>query len=242
MIARLISLFFITFAQSANAQEQKVPSELPANGTELFRGLLNLAGIEPATPDEPYAVRGQPNQLFQNRIIIVYGKPKTATQDKSIRSLIALTTSVGGSVLFATGEKYDLSSIHLQTFQKRILFTGLGFYGDSPLTPDELPREQKHECPFVSSKPFGFENLVRPDTSADWNPFRGFARIATRRPGVITEVNNTEYWPGDTLAYLPPGCRTSRFGQTIPTKATFARKASARARRRSKRTRRVTVR
>jgi hypothetical protein len=242
MIARTLSLILVACSLiPATAQdrepEQKVPPELPANGTELFRGLLHFHKIQPFDPENMPR-----NQIIMSGqiIVIIYGTP-TADAELKLRNYSA------NPALIAIDHPYNLTRITSQ-FGYRIATPGLQFFGKA-WTPDSLMPEQRPDCPIVSSQPFGLFNLGRQSEADAWNPFAGFARIATNRPASLVAYPTPEWnrvkgrdvtrrgpvaglaqaadeRPANqlhALAYLPPDCKTGgENGRILPNDHVFA--------------------
>lgn len=212
MIRVWISLLIL--ASPAWGQEQKAPPELPPRGTEIFRGLLNFAGIKPYFPNQKeLTTLAQRNQI----ILIVYGAPVDNRNDIEIRTFAGNPTQ-----LIAWNTDYDVSNVTFLFRNRGIMTPGLKCFVDD-FTPESLVPSERPNCPFVSSKPYGIEWLLKDDPSPSWNPFRGFGHIATNRPASIGKVISSWQMADHTLAYLPKQCRVgNQRGQILPPNNSFA--------------------
>lgn len=214
MIARIlagVSVIVLTVPATAQEQEPKAIPPLPARGTELFRGLLNFNKIEPV-PIGTHPAQAE----YKRTILIVYGAPKSRRQELEIASHAGY-----GAVLVAIRTEYDLGNLSPVLRQDYAIVTpGLTCRSET-VTPESLTDEQRFQCPFVNSKPYGPLWLFRDDPSPPWNPFRGLGKIATREPASLAKVFPRRTSPFVPLAHLPLQTR-DRNGQPLPEDQPFA--------------------
>jgi hypothetical protein len=216
MIARILALLLIAvsvvpaLAQDKDDKqpEQKVPRELPAKGTELFRGLLHFHKIKPLREGEASRSAG-PAQT----VLFIHGLPQTREQLLIIRQYAnsALT-------IIASGEQYTPSDLAPRVLHDYDVATPGLICPTKHLTPESLHQSQWRDCPFVKSTPFDWTSL-QGDTTPAWNPFRGLGQIATRSPASLRKYRN----PGSfvPLAFLPNSC-VDRNGEPLPAGQPFA--------------------
>lgn len=152
------------------------PAELPPNGTEIFRGLLDVNGIE------PWNSTGQRMPTAaENILVIVYGDP--GPQATNIRNLVGSYHAV-----MALRGPYDLGQIILGSKDR---ITDTEFVGTDPrTTPDSLPDPQREQCPFLVPEASG-NPLDRLEANPN-NPFAAYPRIATRQPSMIRRAARNE--------------------------------------------------
>lgn len=152
------------------------PAELPPNGTEIFRGLLEVNGIKPWNSSG----QGMPTAA-ENILVIVYGDP--GPQAGTIRNLVGSYHAV-----VALRGPYDLDQIVLGSKDR---MTDTEFMATEPATkPEVLPDPQGQQCPFVV--PLASANLLDRLESSSRNPFGPFTRIATRQPSMIRRAPRNE--------------------------------------------------
>lgn len=211
-------------ADAEDAQE-KPPLQLPATGTELFRGLLHFNKIKPYRPDlndvdAINSISGSNARI----VLIVHGLPRDPRLQQMVRIkqfANAIRQHCPTSVtLIAVGEEFHLSEIAPNVVRDYILATPGLTCTQQHLTPESLHSTQWQECPFVKSTPFDFTGLAQGDTTPEWNPFRGFGRIATRHPA---SLQKRRPYPDSfvPLAYLPNSC-VDQIGVKIPPGLPFA--------------------
>jgi hypothetical protein len=189
-LARLYSLVTAALLLApafARAQlpEDRDPVTISTGGTELFRGLLDHAGIKPITQAELISLN-----RFDDVILISFGT--TATRDaRGVGPLTHITPASGrGSALIATDTLTTLKSSADRDFfvagdQVRCLNSG-------------STHSDKDYCPYVVPVGGDFPNETQ-------SLFRGLNRIATNRPSYLV----TNGLGGDiqhVLARLPGDC------------------------------------
>ena len=220
MIARILALTLVAvsfapaFAQEREntAADQKVPLELKANGTDLFRGLLHFNKITPLREGMVTRPAGAARM-----VLIIYGLPQTNEQLAEISrySNSALT-------IIAVSEECNLTRLAPNVRHEYGVATPGLTCTQKYLTPESLHATQWRDCPFVKSTPIDFAGIVPIDTTPEWNPFRGFGRIATRHPASLRKLNQNPSISSVALAYFMPNSCLDRNGKTLPPGQPFA--------------------
>jgi hypothetical protein len=177
--ALLLGLAWLGSAVLGRAQDEPpTKGRLPANGSELFRALLDYAGVKPSPagrfPD------------YRDKIVIVYGRP--GRQDLDVVQNAARSAILkGGAVLILTDQDLDLST-GTNPFEGKFLPTG----GASVFAVRATVRNQSKcfrnlpECPLVSPAPhvqLPVGGLL--PAIVDQNPFDGLQHVATNKPGLL---------------------------------------------------------
>ncbi len=180
---------WLSFAAVARGQDEPAgqPVNLPPSGSQLFRALLDFAGVSPVdnqTMSRP--------ALISKTIVIVYGAPKNAILAKMVQDEVRHVLLRGGNVLIATDKEIVLADYLPNNA------------GDAYLLSADVRDPIKclpgyPECPFVS--PGLALNLEGPVTP-EQNPFAGLNKVATNRPGAIFVSRGR---PVPRLAYFHEG-------------------------------------
>ncbi|HSQ58714.1 MAG TPA: hypothetical protein VLM40_23535 [Gemmata sp.] len=193
-----------TRAQQPAQPKQKI--EIPADGTELFRALLDRKGIKPVREAEIWQSR------YDDLILIVLGSHAPRNQfDPAVSCTTALRG--GGAVLIASDSLFPLMSS--VTPNVGVIQGSIQNNRIVCLTPGSNLRGMA-DCPFVVPV-VGNDVWRGPEEDSDAaKVFSGLSQVATNQPSNI-QVGT---WGGHikfALARFPAGSRWVNFdGQTRP--------------------------
>ncbi len=204
-------------AQASVGGRPAVPS-VPATGTELFRGLLHLHKIKPATLVE----LNTPEIEYRNLIVVVLGRsnPTDTRHNYNAAPLVREVLQAGGAVLIAAKEQADLAPF-FPAPPPDLRVTGERVFGanpsatldQDPANPFVVPRKQ----PKVG---LGGFNIDFP--GPQWGPFDGVDRVATNSPGILVLGRKSRYVT-DELAGYPSFCKVGgSAGQQVGPDQLFA--------------------
>jgi hypothetical protein len=216
--AALLALLTLpTHALAQRGGESASKGNLPGEGSELYRYLLDLAGVRPVTQQEGFRLnRGNSSDV----ILVVIGKTQkdVFVCGKEADTWLDEIPRGGGSVLF-------LSESGQQFFQppnaRERQFVTLN--GARVVAPQTVPRyANRPECPFVVPVVRSDEQLTPlPLPDALGGLFRDLDRVTTNGPGYFfTDLPGPEY--RFRLARLPHGCTLQFDPQPLPRNAMFA--------------------
>lgn len=192
----------------ANAQQPSAvqPITVRGDGTEFFRGLLDLRGIKPVSERELRLLAGQPAQWDDVILIILgdrYGAPNSGRIDPYAYLPMA---SARGGVLIATDSGLNIQSSNLTTLSgdgERVICRSA-----------RVTHRGEAECPYLV--PFEYDSQKE-----TLQVFRGLKRIATNSPSFLT----TNGWGGEfqqPLAHFPPNCSYRLRERPLPARSIFA--------------------
>jgi hypothetical protein len=170
-VAILLLAAWIVPAGPASAQDpppDERPINLPPNGTQLFRALLDFRDVKPA--ENPHDAT--------RKIVVVYGKPDTVDGIRTVLTAMSVAKVSGGAVVVLTDQSWFLGEGPILAFPA--IFARATAV-DTPARFLNFP-----DCPYVVPTEQGFQiingQLVR---GSDTNPFSGLTSVATNRPGVV---------------------------------------------------------
>jgi hypothetical protein len=158
---------------------QQQPVTIPAGGTELFRALLDRAGIQPVTAREVGNMWGGSDDL----IVVVIGSPHALDWQRDPLRWARNAVAAGGAALIATDSTAQV--FRAADNQPAATFVGNGVWANAasshhndagcpyavPVSPDEVLRDGQKPGPV-------------------WNLFRGLNKLATNQPTHIVMGNN----------------------------------------------------
>lgn len=186
-------------AQPPAGQQSQAP-ELPALGSEAFRGLFRFHGVEPVLPvqitDRDYA----------DLIVVVLGQPglrRAGSVDPAPFAKEALDN--GGAVLVAIEGAASLSGYFPAA-------TDVGVTGQIVTDPDRRAvYADQPNCPLVAPRqPSELEKILwQVNPASEWGLFLGIDGLATNQPGVL-RVRSESRYVHSKLAGYPPTARVGR--------------------------------
>ncbi len=202
-------------AQRNRPQVQPPPQpvvQIPASGTELFRGLLLKADIEPVTRNDLRNFN-EHSEL----IVIVFGTPvpfNVFDQNPESLQRARRVIAAGGAALIASDVQLPIYASGQTPFNDNPIgqFTGL-----SVVTDANDSHKPFDTCPYVV--PVSPEELRQPKLKPGpvWGLFRGLSKVATNQPTTIqlTRYLREYQYP---LAVLPKSATDAANGQQLPSR------------------------
>jgi hypothetical protein len=164
------ALFLVAAPAGAqpNPAPEKEPVQIPAGGTELFRGLLDRAGIKPVTERELMRM-----SRFDDVILISFGPTSRFNQGLSPQAYLSSVKDGGGAVLIAN----DTMQAPWVTGWQNTYITG-----ERVQCPDATAI---HTNQFGSHSTCPYVVPIATDDAAASGIFKGLKRVATNSPSFI---------------------------------------------------------
>jgi len=200
--AAAVWIAFLLSSSSGTAQpkdDERPPVSLPANGSELFRGLLSFHKIEPLKAGE---LR---NADYSKLIVVVMGLPTRNDPKLDLSFHVRETLQAGGSVLLAADGSGPLASY----FPRRQ--SSLALTGETVFEPDESHALVENGwCPFARpTTPSPLDLLLwerqKQSPGPEWTLFAGLNRIATNVPHALRLPSRPTRYDRYALARFPSG-------------------------------------
>jgi hypothetical protein len=215
LLAGLLSLANLAGGQSPRA-DATIPM-VPHKGTELFRGLFRLHGVNPVSAEE-----AQKND-FRNLIVVILGHPKHGDVNAELLASEALRQ--GGAVLIAIEEKSQLKGYFPQ-------FTDAVVTGETVVARNTTTAfAQNRYCPFVvpiQPVRLQLENIkLAWDGRPHWELFNGLDRVAVNNAGTIVVTTRPSHI-SSIVATFPKGCAVEPGGGDLAADRVFALAGSGR--------------
>jgi hypothetical protein len=183
---------------AAQDAPQKPPLEIPGDGTELFRGLLDHFGIKPISKLE----LGRLNR-FEDVILISLGNLHLRPDNVGGLDYFPQTSNIGSALI--ASDTWVMLNSNARTQQ--------GIEGSRVYCADaKAGHRDEKSCPYIVPIDDGGEGTLR-------RVFRGLRRVATNSPSYISVSG----WGGNiktALARFPRDCETRR--EILPADALFA--------------------
>jgi len=190
----------------ANAQQPPAgqPVAVRGDGTEFFRGLLDLRGIKPVTQNELFNLR---QDQCDDIILIILGDQSAASRNRPINPYTYLPmASARGGVLIATDSGLSIQSSNVSTLRSD--------GGRVICRDDKSIHRDEQDCPYLV--PFEYDSQKE-----TLQVFKGLKRIATNSPSFLS----IDAWGGEfqqPLAHFPPNCTYGFQGRSLPARSIFA--------------------
>lgn len=171
-----LALTVAAFGAVGRGQDDAVPPpvHLPPEGSQLFRALLDFAGVKPV--DERSKTVDN-----NNTIVIVFGRPRTPIQAQSIQQDVRFALTHSGSALIATDQRSDIPDYLPNA-------TGEVYVYPAEVNDPIKGLNGLNDCPAVSPGPA--ISLRRGIVDPGMNPFSGLNNVTTNRPGVLFTSRN----------------------------------------------------
>jgi hypothetical protein len=176
--ALLLGLVWLGSAAPGFAQgEPPAEVRLPANGSQLFRALLDYRNVHPAAK----------NGDRRDKIVIVYGRPHPVDA-VNIQGVTRDVLTRGGAVLFLSDKEMDLSARPGRPSSYLPPYMLKAYIISSSVSHPNRNYRGIPECPLVYDElAYNEVQLGRMNAVVNQhnNPFAGFRNIVTNKPGVL---------------------------------------------------------
>lgn len=189
----LPALAALAVAFPAAAQPpQTPPPPLPADGTELFRGLFAVEGVSPLGTAE--------DENLRTMILVLYGLPNDSGY---YARLSRETLKAGGAVLLLTEQRADLGQYFPDDDRPQLTATG-----ERPFCPDpNAALGGNGRLPFVRFQPAA-EGTMPTDALL----YLGMNRVAANAPAALQLARPSRY--ARPFAFFPAGCTVGEGSRT----------------------------
>jgi hypothetical protein len=208
-LAVFLSAAFWLAPASAVAQPAPAKVEIAADGTDLFRALLDRKGIMPVKQKE------MRNMRYDDVIVVVIGDQRFTNFGRPVDFARAAVSS-GGAALVATDSSLDMGwSVIDGRGQASVVGAPVEctdadqvLAGRDPADPPDAAPKPRPNCPYAV--PVFFDDpRAAPDRDSDIGKvFRGLNRVATNSPGYIrSDQLSGEFrfplarFPADTFSF-----------------------------------------
>ncbi|MCS6866569.1 MAG: hypothetical protein RMJ56_00610 [Gemmataceae bacterium] len=209
----IVILTSVVIIPALNADERRPQAHkpqllIPGGGTELFRALLDKAGIKPVTLQD---IRTRP-WAEDDLIVITLGNPQHQVFNAEPLIWARLTIEANGAALIASDDRFSVySAVQPGGFNPVTNFTGI------PVRAHHRDCFQGDEdCPWVV--PYSPAQWPQPidNPGPVWGLFRGLNKLATNQPTYLEEPQQYRGEYQYPLARLPRSARTDWAARFIP--------------------------
>lgn len=205
MTRPLLGLAAVLAAAAAGSAQIREPRpEVDPTGTEVFRGLLDAAGVKPA---DDRALNREPSA--RGLILVVIGLPKEPTGAVALAESSRKVLAGGGAVLIATEDAASLADFFPDA-------TPLSAVGERAYAKsDATCFAGKRWSPFAVAPEAGLADRVLSQECDGW--FRQWPRVVTNRPSGLHLGRGGRSKFVHPIGYLPPATINGPDGQNWPT-------------------------
>ena len=221
VVAPLALAVALVVAPDACAQPNRFPEPvqqpvaIPGSGTELFRALLDLEGIQPVRANDLF---DEQRALGDDLIVIVIGSPNSVDGPHDPLRWARLAVRVNGAALVASDSGFRLYESDKQPGADNPITR---FNGNTLIAEQQDCHERRWDCPYVIPvSPDELRNGPKKPGRV-WNLFRGLTKLATNQPTYIEELPQYRGEFQYPLARLPKSS-TNQFGGRFKTPPLFA--------------------